>query len=42
MSRDIPEVVGIWILRSFRLEEVETGQRFDPFGANPRGVLIIE
>ncbi len=41
MSRDISEVIGIWILRSFHLEDMETGQRIDPFGANPRGVLII-
>jgi Lipocalin-like domain len=41
MSRDKPEVVGVWILRSCHLEVQETGQRFDPFGPNPRGVLII-
>jgi Lipocalin-like domain len=41
VSRDIPEVVGVWILRSLQLENPETGQRIDAYGPNPRGVLIL-
>ena len=41
MSGDIPEIAGVWILRSFQMEEMETGHRIEVFGPNPRGVLII-
>jgi hypothetical protein len=38
---DIPDILGVWRLRSSYLENVETGERIEPFGANPRGVLIL-
>lgn len=41
MSGEIPKVIGVWILRSCRVEDAETGQRLDPFGPSPSGVLII-
>src|SRR5262249_53240661 len=33
--------VGVWLLRAFYLEIVETGERIEPFGANPKGVFMI-
>lgn len=38
---DIADVCGVWRLRSCYLEDVETGARTEPFGANPKGVLIL-
>jgi hypothetical protein len=35
VSRDIPEFVGVWILRSLQLENPETGQRIDAYGPKP-------
>jgi len=32
---------GVWILRACYQEIVQTGERIDMFGPNPRGVLII-
>lgn len=34
-------VVGVWKLRSFHMEDVDTGQRSEPFGPAPRGTLIL-
>ena len=33
--------VGVWLLRACYLEVVETGERIEPFGANPKGVFMI-
>jgi hypothetical protein len=35
------DVFGVWKLRAFYLENQETGERSEPFGASPRGVLIM-
>jgi len=35
------EIAGVWILRSFHMEDLKSGQRTEVFGPNPRGVLII-
>ena len=34
-------VVGVWLLRACYLEVVKTGERIEPFGANPKGVFMI-
>jgi hypothetical protein len=34
-------VLGVWLLRACYLENVETGERIEPFGANPKGVFIF-
>ena len=38
---EIPNVCGAWKLRSCYLEDVQTGQRTEPYGANPKGVIIL-
>ena len=35
------EIAGVWSLRSFHMENVETGERWEHFGSNPRGTLIL-
>jgi hypothetical protein len=35
------ELTGVWILRSARLERVDTGEKIPSYGDNPRGVLIL-
>lgn len=35
------EITGVWILRSFHMQEIETHRRIEVFGPNPRGVIII-
>ena len=34
-------VVGVWKLRSFHAEDVETKERSEPFGPEPRGTLML-
>jgi Lipocalin-like domain len=34
-------VLGVWKLRSYSMENVETKERTEPFGAEPRGSLIL-
>ena len=34
-------VLGVWRLRSFYSENVETKERSEPFGPDPRGSLIL-
>ena len=34
-------ILGVWTLRSFHMETVETGERSEPFGPDPRGTLIF-
>lgn len=34
-------IVGVWSLQSFHMDDVETGQRSEPFGPAPRGTLIL-
>ena len=41
MATETPDVCGVWRLRSYFLKDVETGQRTDPFGSRPNGVLIL-
>jgi hypothetical protein len=41
MPSDNPDISGVWRLRAFFLEDVKTGKRFEPFGPNPRGALIM-
>lgn len=41
MASDAAKLVGVWTLRAFQSEDVETGARSDVFGANPRGVLML-
>jgi len=38
---DVPGVCGVWRLRSYYLQDVETGARIEPFGPNPRGVIVL-
>ena len=41
MPSDNPDVSGVRRLRAFFLEDVQTSKRFEPFGPNPRGALIM-
>jgi hypothetical protein len=34
-------VLGVWKLRSYYMENVETKERTEPFGTEPRGSLIL-
>jgi len=34
-------ILGVWTLRSFSMENVETTERSEPFGPEPRGTLIL-
>ena len=34
-------ILGVWKLRSFYAENVETRERSEPFGPEPRGTLIL-
>ena len=34
-------LLGVWILRSYQLEDVASGKRTDTFGPNPSGVLVL-
>ncbi|HEY1720904.1 MAG TPA: lipocalin-like domain-containing protein [Magnetospirillaceae bacterium] len=38
---EISDVIGVWRLRAFYLEDPQTGKRFDPYGADPSGTLIL-
>ncbi|MCB4771118.1 lipocalin-like domain-containing protein [Ancylobacter sp. Lp-2] len=35
------DLLGAWILRSFRFEEVATGRQWEPFGPNPAGTILL-
>ena len=35
------DVVGVWILRAYYLEILQTGERIEPYGSNPKGVFMI-
>jgi hypothetical protein len=37
----IPDLCGVWRLKAFYLEVVDTGQRIEPFGPAPKGALIM-
>jgi hypothetical protein len=41
MGDETAKLTGVWILRSARLERVDTGETILPYGDNPRGVLIL-
>ena len=41
MGDETAKLTGVWILRSARLERVDTGETIFPYGDNPRGVLIL-
>jgi Lipocalin-like domain len=41
MPSDNPDISGVCRLRAFLLEDVQTGKRFESFGPNPRGALIM-
>jgi hypothetical protein len=38
---ELPELAGVWRLRSYSLRDVDTSELFHPFGARPNGVLIL-
>jgi hypothetical protein len=38
---NLPDVHGVWLLRSYYLENTATGERSEPFGPGPNGVLIL-
>jgi hypothetical protein len=35
------DVIGVWRLRSYHLEVQQTRERIEPYGAQPKGVLMI-
>ena len=39
MATDQTDLFGVWKLRAFYIENPETGERFEPMGAVPRGAL---
>jgi hypothetical protein len=41
MGDEAAGLTGVWILRSARLERVDTGEKIHHYGDNPRGVLIL-
>ena len=41
MGDEANGLTGVWILRSARLERVDTGETILPYGEKPRGVLIL-
>jgi hypothetical protein len=41
MSDEASGLAGVWILRSARLERIDTGEKILQYGENPRGVLIL-
>jgi hypothetical protein len=38
---DAPDIFGVWRLQSHYLATVKTGERVEPSGAKPKGVLIL-
>jgi hypothetical protein len=38
---DGPDLSGAWILRTFYLEDAQTGERVEPLGPKPKGALIM-
>jgi hypothetical protein len=38
---DMPDICGVWRLRSYRLKNLATGEVTDVFGPEPNGVLIL-
>ena len=41
MADQTNALTGVWILRSARLERVDTGEKIHTYGDDPRGVLIL-
>ncbi len=41
MGDEAAGLTGVWILRSARLERIDTGETILHYGENPRGVLIL-
>jgi Lipocalin-like domain len=37
----MPDICGVWLLRSYYLENTATGERTEPFGSSPNGVLVL-
>jgi hypothetical protein len=40
-THDSSSLFGVWLRRSYQLEDVATGKRTDTFGPNPSGALIL-
>ena len=38
---DMTDICGVWLLTSYYLSNVDTGDRIYPFGAHPVGVLTL-
>jgi hypothetical protein len=38
---DLPNICGVWRLRSYRLKNLATGEATEVFGPEPNGVLIL-
>lgn len=37
----VPELIGVWLLVSFVVEDTTTGERFEPLGAAPSGTIVF-
>jgi hypothetical protein len=37
----VPELIGIWLLQSFVVEDTVTGNRFEPLGPEPSGTIVF-
>jgi hypothetical protein len=38
---DLPDITGVWHLKSYLLKNLATGESTHVFGSSPRGVLIL-
>lgn len=37
----VPELIGVWLLVSFVVEDTVTGERFEPLGTAPSGTIVF-
>ena len=37
----VSDVIGVWRLRAYYLQIVQSGERIEPFGTQPNGVFMI-
>ncbi|UVC11456.1 lipocalin-like domain-containing protein [Rhizobium sp. TH2] len=35
------DLIGVWMIRSFIMHDVETGEQFEPWGERPGGTLVL-
>ena len=35
------DITGVWLLRAFQVENLDTGEVSEPFGPDPRGTMMF-